>query len=240
MNASLLSHRIWQPRVRLSLWPHSYPTFQVRFGQSSSVILQPFACEGLFLTDHVLCCCCCCLAAVALLQEQAAEAAAAAAGTVPGLDGPTQAGPGSTEVDRNHPVVHMLARLAAARAAAQARRAGISSSAATGASSSSTDVIDVEMQQARDARSRLGRDATFWAPVTAAAGDNGAQQQEEQQSTEAAAAQRMASLRALMGAIRASAMREQSPARQQPHASSDSTAAGSSSGAGTSGRQGMV
>jgi hypothetical protein len=184
-----------------------------------------------------------CVAAVAALQEQAAEAAAAAAGTVPGLDGATQAGRGGVEVGGNHPLVHMLARMAAARAAAQARQAHVSSAAAPGTSSSNGDVVDVEMQQARDAHSRLGRDATFWAPVTAAAGDNRVQlQQEEQQATEAAAAQRMTSLRALMGAIRASALREQ-PTRQQPEASSDNTAAGSissSSEAGASGRQGMV
>jgi hypothetical protein len=172
------------------------------------------------------------------LQEQAAaEAAAAAVGTVPGLDGPTQ--PGRVEVaDRDQSIVAAVARLAALRAAIDARRAAASSSAAASPAadpSSSIDAVDLEMQQARrGALSRLGRDPTFWSPAATAARAGQVQQQEEQQQPEAS--QRLASLRALMTAIRASAMRGEAPGQQQQQQVGDSNEAAP---AGSS-RQSMV
>jgi len=186
-------------------------------------------------------------------QEQAAEAAAAAAvGTVPGLDGSPQAGRGGVEVDRDHPLYTLITRLAAARAAAQARQLA-NSTAAAGGSSGADDAADVEMQQAtREARSRLGRDPTFWAPASSAApapapapaptaassarvGDRGQESGEEQ--VEAAAAQRLASLRALMGAIRASALRGEVFGQQRQEGGSSTAPAAGSAG---SSRHGMV
>jgi hypothetical protein len=173
------------------------------------------------------------------LQEQAAaEAAAAAVGTVPGLDGPTQ--PGRVEVaDRDQSIVAAVARLAALRAAIDARRAAASSSAAASPAadpSSSIDAVDLEMQQARrGALSRLGRDPTFWSPAATAARAGQVQQQEEEQQ-QPEASQRLASLRALMTAIRASAMRGEAPGQQQQQQVGDSNEAAP---AGSS-RQSMV
>lgn len=167
------------------------------------------------------------------VQEQAAEAAAAAAvGNVPGLDGSTQQGRVEV-VDRDHPLVAVIARLAAARAAAQARQMGAASATAGGASSNDIEAADVEMQQARQA---LGRDPTFWPPAAAAAASPAQQQEGQAQSVVDAAAQRRASLRALMTAIRASALRGEVPGpaqQQQQSGASDSSAVASS-------RQNMV
>jgi hypothetical protein len=131
--------------------------------------------------------------------------------------------------DRDQPVNAAIARLAALRAAIDARRAAASSSAAASTaadSSSSIGTVDLE-QGRREALSRLGRDPTFWSPAATAAGAGQVQQQEEEQQPEAAAAQRLASLRALMTAIRASAMRGETPGQQ--HQAGDSNAAAGSS-----------
>jgi len=187
------------------------------------------------------------------MQEQAAEAAAAAAvGTVPGLDGPPQAGRGGVEVDRDHPLFTLIARLAAARAAAQARQLANNSSTAAPAAAQATgsqDASDVEMQQAgRDARSRLGRDPSFWAPAATAPATSTASshvvgessQESGQEQSEVTAAQRLASLRALMGAIRASALRGEVLGQQQQEGGSSTASGGGSAGGAASSRHGMV
>jgi hypothetical protein len=199
----------------------------------------------LLLNTHVLFC------PLLFVQEQAAEAAAAAAvGTVPGLDGPTRA----PAEDRDHALVTLITRLAAARAAAQTRQmqaaaaaAGTSAAgAAAGSSSGSVDVVDVEMQQGpqqvqRQALSQLGRDPTFWAPAGSSGAAEGAQQPAEQeQQAEVAASQRLASLQALMSAITATAMRGETVGQQQQAPGGSTSAAGSSSGARGDSRNSMV
>lgn len=202
----------------------------------------------LLLNTHVLFC------PLLFVQEQAAEAAAAAAvGTVPGPDGPTRA----PAEDRDHALVTLITRLAAARAAAQTRQmqaaaaaAGTSAAgAAAGSSSGSVDVVDVEMQQGpqqvqRQALSRLGRDPIFWAPAGSSRGSGAAdgvqQPAEQEQQAEVAASQRLASLQALMSAITATAMRGETVGQQQQAPGGSTSVAGSSSGARGDSRNSMV
>ena len=198
------------------------------------------------------------------LQEQATEAAAAAAvGSMPGLDGPPTAGRNSAEIDRDHPFITLITRLAAARAAAQARQAAAAAaggSGATAAASAGQDgadaAADVEMQQSRPHASvHIGQRPVMWNPTvpagsaTPGSSSNSSspaadvvQDGGSEEPTEVAAAHRLASLRALMSAIRASALRREGYSQPQGDVEAGDAAAGGSDAASSSAssRQGMV